>query len=170
MQFLNDRLFRNQPDIVSSRDPPDLKTSFYFTIGMLFSQVRSSALSSFSPSPHLVEWRPEWRLRPWSLLRWGRSKPCHLIKLANKTSRDLNDFAQIIFSWPWLPLVSKYFVLLSVSSTVVLHDRIFQRLRLLLLQWGRGIRPYLANIGRIRLLLSETMERQVFVVPSRANK
>ena len=78
------------------------KKHFYFTIGMLFSQVRSSALSSFSPSPHLVEWRPEWRLRPWSLLRWGRSKPCHLIKLANKTSRDFNDFAQIIFSWPWL--------------------------------------------------------------------
>ena len=65
------------------------KACYNSTTGMLLSQVRSSALSSLSPSPHFVEWR----LRPWSLLRGGRSKLFHLIILLNKTAfrKEMKD-------------------------------------------------------------------------------
>ena len=80
---------------------------------------------------------------------------------------------------PTLPLYSFQFdfwfeqiilVLLICSSKGALRHGVHRRLRLLLLPSGGRTRPYLANIGQIHLYLSETMERQVFVIPLRANK
>ena len=63
-----------------------------------------------------------------------------------------------------------FYCLLSVSLAEVLLHWIHHELRLLLLPLVGRTRPYLANIGQIHLYLSETMERQVFVIPLRANK
>ena len=139
---------------------------------MSLSQVRSLALSSFSPSPHFVEWR----LRPWSLLRGGRSKLFHLIILLNKTTlrkemKDLKNDKQTIENCKFCAFdKDNFLVLLIISLTKVLRHWIHQGQRLLLLPLGGRTRPYLANIGRIHLYLYETMERRVFVIPLRANK
>ena len=148
------------------------KACYNFTTGMLLSQVRSSALSSLSPSPHFVEWR----LRPWSLLRGGRSKLFHLIILLNKTTlrkemKDLKNDKQTIENCKFCAFdKDNFLVLLIISLTKVLRHGIHQGQRLLLPPLGGRTRPYLANIGQIHLYLSETMERQVFVIPLRANK